>query len=80
MTSKALMNKAKEIKQIEKRIDLLKKKYHDPKEELDKMNKISDSQKAIDKSQMTKEYRILEAPLSTRYCPDHAGAQITRVG
>ena len=40
--------------------------------------KVADSIKAIDNS--IKEYRPLEAPLSTRTCPDHPGAQIARVG
>lgn len=64
----------------EKRLDELRKKYEDPRKELEETNKIADSLKAIDKSEMTKEYKILEAPLSTRYCPDHAGAQISRIG
>jgi hypothetical protein len=64
----------------EKRLDELRKKYEDPRKELHDTNKIADSEKAIDKSNMTKEYKILEAPLSTRYCPDHPGAQIARVG
>lgn len=62
------------------RIEELKKKYEDPSKELDKVNKIADVEKAIDKSNMTKQYRILEAPLSARSCPDHPGVQIARVG
>lgn len=62
------------------RLEELKKKYENPSKELNKTNKIADSEKAIDKSQMTKQYKILEAPLSTRYCPDHAGVQIARIG
>jgi hypothetical protein len=62
------------------RLEELRKKYQQPREELHKMDKISDSVKAIDKSNMTKHYKILEAPLSSRYCPDHPGAQIARVG
>ena len=64
------------------RLEELKKKYHSAKEELDNEdnNKVAESIKAIDKSNMTKQYRILEAPLSTRYCPDHAGVQISRIG
>lgn len=56
------------------------KKYNDPRKELHEVNKIGDSEKAIDKSQMTKTYKILEAPLSSRYCPDHPGVQISRIG
>lgn len=62
------------------RLEELKKKYENPRKELAENNKIADSEKAIDKSKMTKQYTILEAPLSTRYCPDHAGVQIARVG
>jgi len=62
------------------RLEELKKKYEDPRKQLADTNKIADSEKAIEKSKMAKEYRIMEAPLSTRYCPDHAGVQISRVG
>ena len=64
----------------EQRLIELKKKYEQPREELRKSNKIADSERKIDQSQFTKQYAIMEAPLSTRYCPDHAGAQIARVG
>lgn len=62
------------------RLDELKKKYETPRKDLEETNKIADSLKAIEKSDMTKNYKIMEAPLSTRYCPDHAGAQISRIG
>lgn len=62
------------------RIEQLKKKYNGPKTELDEINKVSDSVKAIEKSPYYKTYRPLEAPLSTRYCPSHAGVMIVRVG
>ena len=62
------------------RTEELKKKYQDPSKELHEVNKLADSEKAIEKSEMTKNYRIMEAPLSTRYCPDHPGVQIARVG
>lgn len=64
----------------ENRILEIQKKYHQPKEDLYKTNRIAESEKGIDKSKMTKHYAILEAPLSTRYCPDHPGVQIARVG
>ncbi len=64
----------------EQRLVELKKKYEEPRESLRKSNKIADSEKKIEQSPFTKQYDILEAPLSTRYCPDHAGAQIARVG
>lgn len=62
------------------RAEELHKKYHGVREQLHEYNKIGISEKAIEKSNFTKDYRILEAPLSTRYCPDHPGAQIARVG
>lgn len=58
----------------------LKKKYETPEEELRRINAIEESEKAIDKSDMTKVYKILEAPLSTRYCPDHPGTPVYRIG
>jgi hypothetical protein len=64
----------------DKKIDELTKKYHSAQKELDDTHKIADSIKDIDKSKMTKEVRIMEAPLSTRYCPDHPGTQIARIG
>ena len=65
---------------VDKRLDELKKKYEQPSKELAENNKIADSIKAIDKSNMVKEMNILEAPLSSRYCPDHPGTQIARIG
>jgi hypothetical protein len=64
----------------EQRLVELKKKYEDPRKEHHDTNLIGRSEKAIEKSQMTKRLNILEAPLSSRYCPDHAGVQISRVG
>jgi len=64
----------------EQRAITLQKKYQEPREELNKYNKKSEVEKAIDNSGMTKEYRILEAPLSTRTCIEHPGAQLSRVG
>ena len=46
------------------------KKFHD------KDNHVSEGQAAIAK---VKEYRPMEAPLNTRTCPDHPGAQMGRV-
>lgn len=62
------------------RIEELRKKYQGTREKLHEYNKIGVSEKAIEKSNFTKHYNILEAPLSSRYCPDHPGAQIARVG
>lgn len=64
----------------DKKIEDLKKKYENPRKDLEDSNKIAESKNAIDKSNMTKQFRIMEAPLSSRSCPDHAGAQIARVG
>lgn len=62
------------------RAEELNKKYHGTREKLREYNKIADVEQAIDKSSFTKNYRILEAPLNTRTCPDHPGAQMARVG
>ncbi len=63
-----------------KAMDEIKKKYHDTKKKLDTVNKIGDAETAIKKSPVFKEYLPLEAPLSARCCPDHAGAQMARIG
>lgn len=60
--------------------ELKKKYYKDTKVEQDKSNKVSEALDAIKKSPVYKEYRPMEAPLSTRTCPDHPGAQIARIG
>ena len=62
------------------RMDTLRQKYKKPSEELAKTNMLTDAAKVVQDSGMTKEYRVLEAALSTRTCPDHHGAQIARVG
>jgi hypothetical protein len=51
--------------------------YKGVRKELQKQINADDAIKAIDKQ--TKIYRPLEAPLSTRSCPDHIGSQMTRV-
>lgn len=74
-------NAVNQIKQLqENRLVALKQKYEAPREELHKTNMIDKSEKAIEASEMTKRLNILEAPLSSRYCPDHPGVQIARVG
>lgn len=65
---------------VDSRAEEVRKKYEEPRKELHKINHIGRSEKAIEDSGFTKEYKILEAPLSSRYCPDHPGAQIARVG
>jgi hypothetical protein len=62
------------------RVDEIRKKYQEPRKDLHKYNQIGKSEKAIEESGFTKTYKIMEAPLSSRYCPDHPGAQIGRVG
>jgi hypothetical protein len=74
-------NALSSIKEAEdKKIDELQRKYKKPSEELERLNKVSDSLKAIEKSQMTKDMRPLEGSLSTRTCPDHHGCQMARIG
>lgn len=62
------------------RLEELRKKYQEPSKQLAEVNKLADVEKAIDRSSMTKTYAVLEAPLNTRYCPDHPGGQIARIG
>jgi hypothetical protein len=62
------------------RLEELRKKYQKPRETLKAYHKLSEVEKAIENSGFTKNYRILEAPLSSRTCPDHPGAQMGRVG
>lgn len=62
----------------EDRIDALKKKYEELKNEPE-AQKIADATKAIQSSQYY-EYRPMQQALSTRHCPDHAGVQVRRVG
>ena len=64
----------------EDRMQTLVNKYQNPRKDLYETNKLAEVEKAIDASGMTKTYRVLEAPLSMRTCPDHPGAQIARVG
>ena len=64
----------------DQRIEELKKKYEGVGKQLAKDNNIAASEEAIEKSNITKERRILEEPLSSRYCPDHPGVQLARVG
>lgn len=52
--------------------------YKEPKEIHEKNINATEAIKAI-KNQV-KEYRPLETSLSTRYCPDHPGVQVRRVG
>ena len=64
---------------LESRITDLKRKYNEPREELAKANRLDAGAKAIEKSNMTKNVNGNDQPLSTRYCPDHAGQSTYRV-
>ncbi len=66
--------------EAQKEMDELRAKYQDTKKKSDEYHRVPEVKKAIEKSDMTKEYKIMEAPLSARTCPDHPGAQIARVG
>lgn len=73
-------NQTNNIKAAENaRLETLKQKYQNPSKDLFETNKLAEVEKGINDSGMLKEYRILEAPLSTRTCPDHPGAQISRI-
>jgi hypothetical protein len=63
-----------------KKVDEIKKKYSDVREELRELNRISDSEEAIKKSKMTENTKINDKPLQTRSCPDHPGVLMSRVG
>ena len=67
--------------EIERIREKAKKDVPDPytmvKAEHDKQNGVEEAKKAIDAA--VKEYKPLEAPLSTRTCPDHPGAQLGRI-
>ena len=73
-------------KQAEAEVDRLREKYRQeamerdykgPTEAHEKDIKAGDSAKEI--VDQVKRYRPMEAALSTRYCPDHPGAQFARI-
>jgi len=64
----------------ESRIEEIKKRYKDIKEKHDEYNFVADALEGLEKSKYLKEKRPLEAPIDTRYCPDHPGMQVERVG
>lgn len=72
--------KDKLLAQNKETADKNKEKFKSVNDELRKSNKISESEEAIKKSPVYDVYNVLEAPLSTRYCPDHAGVSVARVG
>ena len=77
--SQAKLAQEKEIEKIraEYRAKSRKECYQDPQEALKKNMGAEAAIKAIEKQ--VKVYRPMEAPLSTRTCPDHPGAQISRI-
>jgi hypothetical protein len=62
------------------RIEELRKKYQEPRQELRKLNQTDKAEKTIKDSGFTKEYRENYHGLSARSCPQHPGAQMSRVG
>jgi hypothetical protein len=64
----------------EQRIKDLQQKYQNPPKELASLNEIKGAAKDIENSGMTKQYRIMEHSLSTRYDPDYPGTLLSRVG
>jgi hypothetical protein len=80
LTIAAPENEMLERKQYgDKRIEELRKKYQGNSEDLHTINRISESEKAIDKSNFTKHYKVNDHPLNTRSCPVHL-CQMSRVG
>jgi len=65
---------------LDNRIEDLKRRYEEPRKELEKANRLDSTAKDIDKSDMTKRIEINEVGLSTRYCPDHPGTSTYRIG
>ena len=58
----------------------LKKKYEAVKKKQVDIDKLGDSLKEIEKSPLMKQFRPNQAPLNSRYCPDHPGVMVVRVG
>lgn len=63
-----------------KQMDEIKKLYEETGEKIRESFGAEDAKKAIDKSEYTKAVEIQGLPLNTRYCPDHPGTPIARVG
>lgn len=81
---KSALNNFKQAQETE--IEKLREKYNEqsfdkvwkePKEALDKQNNRAQTEKAV--RDQIKTYEPLEAPLQTRYCPDHAGVGMMRI-
>lgn len=69
---------ASKLAKDEEKIKELSDKYYNLNNNLHDVNKTADIAKDLE--EVTKNYKNLEAPLSTRDCPDHAGVQLFRVG
>jgi len=84
LTLAAPKNYISDFKQSEEeKLEVIKKKYKAPKEELDKNIGTKEAIEALNKSRMyaaPKKGRPLEYSLSTRYCPQHHAALLARVG
>lgn len=79
----ALAYKQAEDAEIEKlrekyRLQALEDKYQGPRKVLDEKIKAGETAKMI--AEKVRPYRPMEAPLSTRSCPEHPGAPLQRVG
>lgn len=68
------INRLREEYRAKTRDDL----YNDRKERLDDMSQKKAIQKGV--KEQVKEYRPMEGPLQTRYCPDHPGVSTIRLG
>lgn len=62
------------------KLEELKKKYKEVREHQRETDKVAEAEKAIKAAPMAKQYRPLQHELQTRTCPDHAGAQMARIG
>lgn len=71
--------KSKYVEAETSRIESLKKKYEEVGKTSQEHAMASEGVEAIKKSDYMKEYRPMEAPLQTRYCPDHAGVPTSRI-
>jgi hypothetical protein len=66
-------------KTYDQKLGDITRRYQATREQLAEVNQVSEAQKAIEKSPMTKQYRIQQHALQTRSCPDHPGEMLGRV-
>ena len=64
----------------DQRLEDLKKKYDAVKKKQVDIDKLGDSVEETKKSPLMKQFRPNQAPLNSRYCPDHPGVMVVRVG